>query len=433
MFPVVVFFFAYKYTASELLLYIFCIESIFVGLVAWWKRSVPDLIFFSMVGYVVGLQVISLALWPEFSVYQQGDFFITSVSASAIDRSLSLLLAFSLGWCIVMLFDKNKVDIGLIRHEFQSLPLVFCLWWFAISVVATAFGTLFLDIGIAGIDSDFQGTGFLYYLFPVDYLAMALTVAIGLEVREIENKKRVLWILIAIYLAVKIMSGWKGVVLNILLAYIIGAYYTGRIKSAGRLVLLFIIVVSGYFFIVKPVTNFVRTGELFVNDYVEGTINDNPLAGRLTMGTLYGLAVIDSGGSGDELGWEYFMKDIVNRLVPGTIWEIKSFDRVFTEDVLGQSEGVSSTFAPGILGMAEMLGGILSAFMYGVFFRLLVLLLIWWSSYTREIFVKLLLLGGIPLFIISLSTDGYSGGVEKLVLVGVVVSLILKTRIYFKF
>jgi len=424
-FPLIAFFAASIYSGNGLLLISLGLTSLLLGGIAGYRKSAPDLIFIGMMNYVIGLQVISLSIWPEFLTFQDGAFSLVTASTSTIDRSLSLLMALDVGWVFVLLFDRSNVNITLLKNNFSTMSLNFFIGWFSVSVVASSLSALFLDVGIAGVESDFQYAGLLYFIFPADYLVLSLCIGLGLKIKEFKSREVLLWLLIGIYLVVKVMCGWKSPILNVFLVYAVGVYYSGEIKSLLKIIPLCVLVVFCYIFIVKPAVDFVRTGEVSFSEDAGYTSEENPFASRLTEGTLYGVATIESGQSSGEVGMVDFLGDLINRLVPGTIWKIKSIDRVFTEDVLMQPLDVPSTFAPGSLGMAELLGGLLSALVYGMFFRLILLLLMRWCVVVKDGFIKLSLLGSIPIFIVSLCVDGYSGGVEKLMVFNIVVAIML--------
>lgn len=425
LFPIILLFLSFYYVDNGLSIIFLSASILFIGYVTIYKNSIPDLIFICVMNYVVGLQVASLSIWPKFLAYQDGAFTTVMATEGLIERSLSMLVAFNLGWGIVLIFDRCVIDVDAIRKYSGNINLIFIVKWFFLSVVVLALSALFFGIGIAGVESEFQYSGFLYYLFPADYLVLALCVGLGFKQEDFKRREIFIWLLIVVYLVVKIMSGWKSPLLNILLAYMVGAYYEGGSRSIFKLFPLGICVIMCYLFLVKPVVDFVRVGEWNAGAYTDELSGGNPFAGRLTEGTLFGVSTIESGHGSDKIEVGDFLGDFVNRLVPGTIWDIKSIDRVFTEDVLGQQEGIPSTFAPGLLGMAEMLGGIASAFTYGIFFRLLVFLLMHWSNKSRYAIVTFYLLGVAPVFIVSFCIDGYFGGFERVAVIGVVLTFVL--------
>ncbi|TPQ39602.1 hypothetical protein C2U69_11705 [Cupriavidus pinatubonensis] len=390
------------------------------------------MIFICVMNYIVALQVVSLLVWPDFIAFQGGVFTTVTATSPAIEKSLALLSAFSLGWFIVLVFDRCDIalEIDAINSKAET-HLSFFVGWFFISIIVSILGALFLDLGIAGVESDFQYAGILYYLFPVDYLVLVLVAALGLKIDKIKGKEKFFWLLIALYLVVKILCGWKSPLLNVFLVYTVGVYYRQGIRVILRLLPLGVLVLAGYIFAIKPIVEFVRTGEVDAGSYAEQSLDYNPFAGRLTEGTLFGIAVIELDGETTKIAMLDFLGDFVNRLVPGTLWDIKTIDRVFTEDVLGQHEGVASTFAPGMLGMAQMLGGVFAAIMYGIFFRFLVFLLGRWGVSARQAIVKLYVIGVIPIFVVSLCIDGYFGGFEKLAVLGVVIAIFIRCCDYF--
>lgn len=428
LFPITLLFLSFYYVDSGLIFILLSASILFVGYGAVCRQSIPDLIFIFVINYGVGLQVVSLFIWPEFLAYQEGVFAVVMATADAVERSLFLLVALNLGWGVVLIFDRCATDVSAIKGNSGDNDLSFFVKWFFLSVVALALGAVLLAVGVAGVESEFQYSGFLYYLFPADYLVLVLCVGLGLGQEDFKRREIFIWSLIVVYLGVKILSGWKSPLLNIFLAYMVGAYYRGGSGAIFRLIPLGVFVAMCYLFLVKPIVDFVRVGEWFAGVYMEELSGINPFAGRLTEGTLFGIATIESGYGLGMIDMRDFLGDFVNRLVPGTIWDIKSIDRVFTEDVLGQQEGVASTFAPGLLGMAEMLGGIGAAFLYGIFFRFLVFFLMHWINKSQFVIVKFYLLGVVPIFIVSFCIDGYFGGFERAAVIGIVLTFVLWGR-----
>jgi hypothetical protein len=107
-------------------------------------------------------------------------------------------------------------------------------------------------------------------------------------------------------------------------------------------------------------------------------------------------------------------------MVPGSIFDDRSFSWRFTQDVLGQLEGIESTFAPGIIGTVEMIGGVWAAIIFGALFRLLVMLFVRISFSLKSYYIHLLVYALLPIYIVSLVIDGYSGGFEKVIPGGLV-------------
>lgn len=399
--------------------------TLMVGIIGVHRSSVVDLVFATFVNWVVALQLLSLLVWPEFVAYEDAMFYVAHVSESSARGALWALSALCVGWLTVTLVDIQRADFAAsIRSPIDTsfvFPVLIWLYFstLVIGVLATIFG-----VGIAGAEHHFPFEGALYYLFPADYLAIALACGLGCGIKGFDRHRALIVIGLALYLIVKLACGWKSPILSVSLAYAVGLFYGGGSARLLRFLPVLIAVALAYVLIVKPAANMVRTGSADDSDglttpMVIGMLN--PFASRLTEGTLFSAAAIESGAmwrAGVEptaLGM-----DFVNRLVPGSVWDVRSIDRVFTEDILGQPAEVPSAFAPGLVGTAEMLGGGLAAFWYGFGMRAAFFLLLGSATFTRDGVLRAFVFGSVAVSTVSLTIDGYFGGIEKLGIVGIV-------------
>lgn len=392
--------------------------------------SGPDLVFALCIALIVAPQIVSLETWPEFVAYIGGDFRVVSVSATTAERLGHLLAAFTVGWLLVAL-----PSAALVPHRRALSFGAPCapVWrvvhgWFLVSLLTLAFLARQHGVGVAGLTSELPYLGVIYYLFPVDHLAVMLAAAYGYGIFCDRRMLPVLVILFAAYVVFKVATGWKAPIIFVAIAYAVGYFVAGKRANPRKAMLLAGIIGVAYIGVVKPLVSYVRTGSATPSEEQmlgRGEPGLNPLAGRLTEGTLNAAAAIDADlFDAARVHRGALVVDLVDRLVPGHQFDAPSIDRVFTEDVLGQPEGVASTFAPGALGMAELLGGVAGAVGYGACARLVILMLSLVMFATTNAALKFYYLGMLPIATISICLDGLTGGLEKVIILGPIILIV---------
>lgn len=419
--------FAIGYEGNGWLLLLYSLLSLSSGIIAICMKSVMDLIFYVVMNYVVILQLITLQFWPKFIAFEKGSFSSVTASINTIDESVYIILFFLIGWFLVQL-SSSRVCLSLNQNKKLVYDdyFIFVLW-FLISIVFSALSAIFFSHGMAGIASNLSYEGIFYYLFPSDYLAIMLSFGLGVNDKSLKLYKRKILFLLVFYLITEVACGWKSPLLNVFLAYMIGNSFSTTNTRWIKLFSAIFVMAFLYVLAVKPIVNHVRIGQFFPENDSQITSEINPMSSRLTEGTLYGIATIEYGGNEGRVRVSHFFGDFINRLVPGTVFELESIDRVFTDEILGQPLGINSSFAPGIVGMGVMLGGGGGSFIIGAFFRFLVFILLLFASKANHLVTKYLIMGSIPIFIVSLCIDGNTGYVEKIFITAIIFVTIVKS------
>ena len=398
---------------SSLPVIILSVILLILGITAHKKKAVWDVVLYASVAFITAPSLMLLHFYPEIVVFDSGSFQFLIIEKDTVNHGITLLASFLAGWVVVSIFDMVKKEY-LSEINISDSTAKILIYWLMISIIATAAGALLFRINIAGIETELSYSGLYIYAFPADFLAIICALALSLHMRQFKRNEKFIYLLLIAYIVVKLMTGWKSPLLNVALSFIVGFYLTNRMRSYGKVIVIFLIVATLYILVVKPLVDIVRNVDRDAE--IVSMYSSSLLSNRLTESNFHGLSLIQGNISNNEINPILFIQDFINRLVPGTLFDIKSVDRIFTEDILGQVIGIASTFAPGIVGTVELLGGGFAAFLYGFVVRIIICALVISLVHSNGGLGKLLILSFLPVFIVSLVIDGYTGGFERLIM-----------------
>jgi hypothetical protein len=383
------------------------------GMMARARRSPLDLVFVFVVGFITAPSIILLNVFPVVQIFEAGKFSDLLIAEATVQKGVLILCGVVLGWILVQSFVPSRL-INDPKRWYQSEETDRVLiYWFMLSIAIRWWAAFSYGVNVAGVESKTTFAAVFYYLAPIDLLAPILAFMLGFgRSGHRERNALLFWLLIA-FLAFKVATGWKSAFLHVVLAYGVGLFFFGARIRVIRVTFGILSIVLLYVFAVRPATEIIRTGDVVSHGLysADGSI----LSNRLTDSNFQGLWVIQARPNLEGVDIFYFLQDVINQMVPGSIFDAMSFSWLFTQEILGQLDGIESTFAPGIIGTVEMIGGSWAAVFFGAFFRLLVLLFTSVSFRLKRYYILIFVHALLPICIVYLVIDGYSGGFEKLI------------------